>query len=1022
MMRTVLFVTAVLVARPLFALEVGLLKDINTAPAPDSGTFAFQFVELGSRTFFAAHSARHGAEPWITDGTEGGTALLLDISPGGSSILPGPFTVFNGEVYFAATDGVHGDEVWKSDGTPEGTVLLRDINPSSDSAGDNPPGDFTVFRNALYFRHTDGEHGSELWRTDGTAEGTSLVADINPGPGHSFPAGLTAAGNTLFFFADDGARGTELWKSDGTAAGTELVKEIAPSPFSNSAFATKAVLSGVFYFLTDDGTHGQELWRSDGTEAGTRMVKDIHPTSGSRIRDLTVSGGKLFFFAFTETAGFELWSSDGTEGGTKMVKDIHSGSGSSFLSITQGDPIVDLNGTLLFAASDGSTGRELWKSDGTEAGTVMVKDIMTGSESSAPSGIVVEGTKAYFSARSAANGFELWTSDGTPGGTAELKDINPAGDANPRELRFSNGLLYFSANSPLVEPWVSDGTAAGTRMLADPDTRNDGSDPHRFTAVKDQLFFRADTPEEGRELWVTDGSEGGTRLLNDLRLGPDSGNPRELTATRDYLFYVYHAPGETADSLWRTDGTNLGTEILLDKFARNLTALGDQVFFTSIFGELNKSDGTAPGTVPIKDIRPGHLGSDPHELTAMGATLFFAAFGTNEEGTELWKSDGTEAGTVLVKNIEPAANQSADPEELTAVNGTLFFSARTLTEGRELWKSDGTEAGTMLVKDINPGTNGSFPGSLFASGDTLYFSARDDSHGFELWKSDGTAEGTVLVKDIAPGNPGSSPVFAGEVGGHVLFAASTLELGTELWRTDGTEAGTVLVADLYSGPDHGTNVQFATVHDGLLYFAGRDGVHGEELWVSDGTTNGTVLFDLWPGPESSFPVAFTPFGERVYFSAEHFEIGREPFSIGPTADPGYRDWAAAQGLRGGPGEPEFGPFSDQVPHLLKYAFNLDATGPDFRVLTPGTGTSGLPVFTASSDGERATLRLEFLRRVHSTLVYAPQVSSDGLTWLPFPATETIPTIDADWERVTLSATFDPTDAPVLLGRVQVSLP
>ena len=172
---------------------------------------------------------------------------------------------------------------------------------------------------SLFFSADDRINGRELWKTDGTEAGTVLVKDINPGssysgfPYDSHPSSLTAVGGTLFFTADDGTTGQELWKSDGTAEGTVLVKDIRPGssnygyPYGSDAYELTAV-GGTLYFTANDGVHGQELWQSDGTEAGTVLVMDIRPGGdGSSPDYLAFVNGALFFAANDGRNGLEPW-------------------------------------------------------------------------------------------------------------------------------------------------------------------------------------------------------------------------------------------------------------------------------------------------------------------------------------------------------------------------------------------------------------------------------------------------------------------------------------------------------------------------------------------------------------------------------------------------------------------------------------------------------------------------------------------------------------------------------------------
>jgi ELWxxDGT repeat protein len=273
-------------------------------------------------------------------------------------------------------------------------------------------------------------------------------------------------GGTLFFVANDGLTGLELWKSDGSEAGTVLVKDINPNssygyPVGSRPYELTAV-GGTLFFTADDGVHGQELWKSDGTEAGTVLVKDINPDTnpfGPRPNGLAAVGGTLFFAANDGEHGTELWKSDGTEAGTVLVKDINPNSAYGYAVGSYPHYLTDVGGTLFFAANDGTNSLELWKSDGTEAGTVLVKDINPGggNNGSGPKDLTAVNGTLYFSAFVPDTGIELWKSDGTADGTVLVADINPGrAFSSPHALAFVNGALYFAANDGRngIEPWI----------------------------------------------------------------------------------------------------------------------------------------------------------------------------------------------------------------------------------------------------------------------------------------------------------------------------------------------------------------------------------------------------------------------------------------------------------------------------------------------------------------------------------------------------------------------------------------
>ena len=180
----------------------------------------------------------------------------------------------NGDGNGTAADGqLHVDEIDKTEIICLNIFLLKDIHFGS---GDSAPVHFTVAGSNLYFSASDGTHGNELWMSDGTSNGTVMVKDINSGSGDSMSQNgydlyhLTSVGNTVYFSADDGINGLELWKSDGTANGTMMVKDINSGSGSSSPNHLTAVGNTV-YFAANDGTNGSELWKSDGTGNGTVM-------------------------------------------------------------------------------------------------------------------------------------------------------------------------------------------------------------------------------------------------------------------------------------------------------------------------------------------------------------------------------------------------------------------------------------------------------------------------------------------------------------------------------------------------------------------------------------------------------------------------------------------------------------------------------------------------------------------------------------------------------------------------------
>jgi len=428
----------------------------------------------------------------------------------------------------------------------------------------------------------------------------------------------------------------------------------------------------------------------------------------------------------------------------ELVKDINP-AGSGF----RGNEIVVFKGVMYFLANDGSTGFELWQSDGTANGTVLLKDINPGAAHANPQELTVAGDYLFFIATNATEGTELWRTDGTPEGTQIVADLIEGNNTSrPDQLTAANEKLFFVYPDPDsgLELFVVTGTGIPQRIS---DFRRfGGSNIDDITALGDQVYFRtdSDSDDDGFELYTSDGTEAGTRIVKDIWFGSNNdGDPQNITAIDSLLFFS--AEDSRGVEPWISNGTTAGTNILKDLYT-------DQ-------------------------------DANPKNFTKVGNKVFFAA---NEDNSELWVTDGTAANTTSIIDIN-SSSFNRQLENFTAGDGILYFSANTGDARRELWRSDGTTEGTYMVKDINPGSGGSIDTDvewLYFNG-RLYLTASDGINGIELLVSDGTEEGTQLV-DINEGSFNSTPKFFTVLNNEIYFRAFTSSAGTELYKYRPTNA------------------------------------------------------------------------------------------------------------------------------------------------------------------------------------------------------------------------------------------
>jgi ELWxxDGT repeat protein len=363
---------------------------------------------VGKTLYFRAFDALHGSEIWKSDGTSEGTLLVLDVNSGSDGSVVGclancqrgasPWGIaLEGVLFFNAFDNTTGLELWRTDGSPQGTRLVKDIFPGE---GGSFPGEARGVKSLLYFAATDELHGTELWKSDGTPEGTVLIKDVEPGGAGSYPSDLVELNGRLFFLASDGVGQYRPWVSDGTDAGTipltgPSFRLPADSGLRPGRHALPAKAGGTLFFAVEGFP---QLWRTDGTPEGTAQVPDLASWLGnpSSLEPLSVRGQLFVLVAYP-------W-------GEKTLWKITEEADLTFDQVAS-DPCLRiwlaLDGTLLFTTGCGA--RALWISNGTLEGTLMLEEFTA--VQSPGENFTRAGETLFFSLSDPVHGNELWSMD-----------------------------------------------------------------------------------------------------------------------------------------------------------------------------------------------------------------------------------------------------------------------------------------------------------------------------------------------------------------------------------------------------------------------------------------------------------------------------------------------------------------------------------------------------------------------------------------------------------------------------------
>ncbi len=883
--------------------------------APDPGarsSYPAGMHRLGNRIVLTATDPLHGNELRSVSEDLGETTLLVDATPGtsGSTVLF--LAEFDGALAFLVGTPPH-YELYVTDGTRDGTRLVRDGDgsalmifgwlyaaPAVAVAGERlifagrsvtgfthglwaveasgaaallrtvPEPEpyflerrFEAFRTVgenVFFQEVVDYSRGRIWMTDGTVDGTRLVSEAVEGDTSrsaaseqsyffaSFGSGaqslyslnvdsgevmllrtweayfwedleLYSGGSSRVYFRAPSDSGTGLWVTDGTPEGTIEVR-FDRSPYWTESFAY-VWFGDAFVFETLGGDEVPVLWEHDALEPSAQLLRMPPPDSRPWRGPPTLLGDLLFFFVAGEgTSGHQLWRTDGTTAGTFQVSQFPVGQG----GIGTGSGF-DAGGIAVFVLDHYCTSIPphcSWRnyvSDGSVEGSGLVEgDLEPWTAAAVPAGVLVPGC-----IEGCPTGLELALIDREDRSVRVAANFEPEiGATTFKRLLAREGELYLSTGtwwseplswflpSPLQEPIALPAYGEETPAVLE---------NLAGTIVANASF--------GNQLFTWDPN---AASWHPLPLSYEVyGEEPVKVVTRGGRAYLRES--EISQVVWETNGTDEGTRARI-----------------------------APGLPHYAEI-----------VAASGSHLFFRERSYFSSWWSLRLSDDT-----LIPLFEETGPQFYRQElEAVTTASHLYFTTPEFGSLELLRHSDGTPAGTGITWTSAANERVL---DLFPVGDALYFLVAADR--LSLWSAvDGGPASRVAELGTLAADPdderrrGFLPVDGG-----FYFFAETLEHGAELWFTDGTQGGT-RVADVVPGPIGSEAREIAAV-GGLVFFSAEDRIFGRELWaVPVGGTEATRVTDIGPGPVGSVPEHLTAAGSSLYFDADDGVHGRELWQI-----------------------------------------------------------------------------------------------------------------------------------------------
>jgi len=833
----------------------------------------YDFIHLGQNSdpaffysndrfmLFTANAPGTGKELYVSDGTEAGTQLLYDFSPGSGNssfthaVEHGKYTFFL--VYADGNDA----SIWYTDGTTAGTKKYYQSKYNYEI-------DLGTFNNYLFYQDQSADNSYDVRRVDSSLNHDTLVASHSHGyqyaksnfvstdnylfygfndqmyrvdktfasPEKYFERSATGAGDIAYLYAH---KNTVIWYMRTTGlkttvyAGKEAIgshKEVE-TLYNYIYFRDHAATGNYFYYCTPQ-LHRLNVNTLTQEEVGSTS----EPYVGQSVNDLALFNGQIYFSGIT-SGDFELWKTGNSNATTVKVKDIASDTSS------HPQDFYIMGNTMFFSAYTREAGRELWQTDGSAAKTTLVTDLVAGARSSymGNHGTIFKN-KLYTSAHTDSFGVELWQTDGTAKNTQMVSNINTTidyGDQRVSTFMKAGDYLYLMANDSThnVELWRTDGTHDGTIFLDDLNPDRLPGAMGEYVEFKGKLYGTAVSFLDGVELYRSAGTPASSFFVTPSDLF-NSSAPRDYAILGHQLYYVASEGFLSGSTLFISDGSKDGTKPLNKgkgksyKDVSNLAKVGDKLFFSAEINSTGRepfiSDGSFKGTTQISDISSTGS-SEPNFFCGNDTMVFFSAMDDNG-AYGIYQTNPSDADPEANLAIEFKTSGLADdfePDTLFMHEGNLFFSAFDDKYGKKFFRYQPSSQAVNIVS--HPTETIRDPSNFVQLGDKILFTARSGNFGEELIVTDGSMDSTYMLKDINANYRSAEIDHLTLYNGLLFFKATSVDHGSELWMSDGTKNGTKLLWDINPGTAS-SEIRDIAGYKGQLYIAATEGVRSGSLY------------------------------------------------------------------------------------------------------------------------------------------------------------------------------------------------